>query len=94
MLEHTKKAGVFLKNTKRANWHDQTLWQVRKKRDAAAGSIKEWEKLREQASIIKENVLSNLDNYLIEFEGTALRNGVQVHWAEDADALTGLFSIS
>jgi len=86
MKGHAEKARQFLRDDSRADWQDQALWVVRKKRDTAAGSVPEWENLREQASQIKENVLSNLDHYLVQFEAEALKNGVRVHWAEDADA--------
>lgn len=85
MKGHAEKARTFLSDDERADWQDKALWTVRKKRDIAAGSVTEWEQLREQASLIKENVLSNLDNYLIQFEKAAIKNGVQVHWAPDAD---------
>ncbi len=84
MKGHAKKAREFLLDGQRADWQDQALWTVRQKRDIAAGSVKEWEDLREQASKIKDNVLSNLDNYLVQFEDAATKNGVQVHWALDA----------
>jgi L-lactate dehydrogenase complex protein LldF len=84
MNGHAAKARQFLLDNGRADWQDQALWTVRQKRDMAAGSVPEWEQLREQASLIKENVLSNLDAYLLQFEQAALQNGVQVHWAEDA----------
>lgn len=86
MKGHAEKAKQFLKDGPRADWQDQTLWGVRKKRDTAATSVPEWEDLRERASGIKDNVLSNLDNYLVQFEEKAKSNGVHVHWAEDADA--------
>ncbi len=84
MTGHAKKAAIFLQDEKRADWHNQTLWTVRRKRDLAAGSVPEWEELRERASQIKEDVLSNLDNYLLRFEEQALQNGAVVHWAADA----------
>jgi L-lactate dehydrogenase complex protein LldF len=84
MKGHSEKAGRFLTDEKRTDWHDQTLWMVRQKRDKAAWSIPEWEELREKASQIKEHVLSNLDDYLLQFEEQAIANGVEVHWAYDA----------
>ncbi|RZM14648.1 MAG: lactate utilization protein, partial [Pedobacter sp.] len=68
----------------RVNWHDETLWFVRAKRDKAAHNIPEWEDLRENASRIKDNVLSNLHDYLLNFEEQAQKNGIIVHWAADA----------
>ncbi|MBI1808176.1 MAG: lactate utilization protein [Ignavibacteria bacterium] len=81
---HAKKAEVFLRDEPRANWHDTALWWVRQKRDNAARTVPEWEQLREAASQIKNHTLSNLDEYLEEFEKNAQRNGVIVHWAIDA----------
>lgn len=84
MRGHSYKAGIFLKDESRADWHDKTLWMVRQKRDKAARSVVDWEYLRECASNIKEEVLSHLDCYLSEFEKRAVENGVKVHWAYDA----------
>jgi len=82
-IKHAEAAGRFIADEARTNWHDETLWFVRQKRDKAANTIPGWEALREQASQIKDHTLSNLDNYLIEFEARAKANGVQVHWAGD-----------
>jgi len=83
---HSELSGAFTKDTARVDWHDETLWWIRAKRDNAANQIPEWEQLREQASRIKEHVLSQLDTYLMEFEAKALQNGIIVHWAKDAAA--------
>lgn len=82
--DHILLAGQFNKDEDRVDWHDQTLWMMRKKRDARVAEIDEWEKLREIASQIKDNVLSNLYPYLIEFERNAKMNGCIVHWAANA----------
>jgi L-lactate dehydrogenase complex protein LldF len=84
MKGHPVSAKEYLKNDQRVNWHDETLWWVRAKRDKAAKSVEEWEQLREMASKIKENALSHLDNLLVEFEKNAIENGIQVHWAANA----------
>jgi L-lactate dehydrogenase complex protein LldF len=84
-LDHATLAEKFNKDEPRVDWHDETLWFIRKKRDKAAWQIPEWEQLREVASQIKNNVLSNLHSYLLEFEKNARDNGVHVHWAADAD---------
>ena len=81
--DHATLAGRFNTDEDRVNWHDETLWFVRSKRDKSAHAIPEWELLRETASRIKNNVLSNLDNYLEQFEANAKANGVTVHWAAD-----------
>lgn len=85
MSSHSIRAGEFLKDESRAKWHDETLWLVRQKRDGPVKTIPEWEYLREAASKIKENVLSSLDEYLIQFEKNAQANGVTVLWAKDAE---------
>ena len=60
--DHADLSTIFNKDEERVNWHDETLWFVRSKRDKAAHNIPEWESLREAASLIKNNVLSNLHN--------------------------------
>lgn len=81
---HSELAGKFNRDVERVNWHDKTLWFVREKRDKAAHQIAEWEQLREAASQIKNNVLSNLHDYLVEFEKNVLKHGIHVHWASTA----------
>ena len=85
IIQHSEAATIFNKDVERVNWHDETLWFVREKRDKAAHQMPEWELLRETASKIKNNVLSNINNYLIEFEANALKNGIIVHWAADGE---------
>lgn len=82
--KHPELAAAFNKDADRVGWHDETLWWVRQKRDKAAWTLPEWEQLRETASKIKFNTLSNLSEYLAEFEKNALANGAIVHWAADA----------
>jgi len=82
--DHAALASQFNKDEPRVDWHDKTLWWIREKRDKAAHGVPEWELLRDTASGIKENVLSRLSEYLLQFEEQAIRNGVKVHWAADA----------
>lgn len=84
-IDHSEAAAIFNKDVKRVDWHDETLWFVREKRDKSAHQIPDWELLRETASGIKNNVLSNIHDYLIAFELNAQKNGIVVHWAADAD---------
>ena len=81
---HAEAAELFIADEPRTDWHDDTLWFVREKRDKAVNSIPEWEQLRQWASDIKYHVLSNMHQYLEEFEQKAIANGIQVHWAKDA----------
>lgn len=80
-IDHATLAEQFNRDESRVDWHDQTLWFVRQKRDKAAWQIPEWESLREMASQIKNNVLSNLHEYLLSFEERAKENGIHIHWA-------------
>lgn len=83
-MKHAQAAKEFLSNGPRTEWHSQALWYVRQKRDLQKDEIPDWEDLRKQASSIKEHTLSNLDQYLEEFETKALKNGIRVHWAVNA----------
>jgi len=85
-MSHAERAATFLQDDNRTNWHNQSLWHVRSKRDKLVHAIPEWESLRQLGSDIKDNVLSNLDAYLEQFAAAAEANGVIVHWAEDARA--------
>lgn len=80
-VDHAELATSFNKDEDRVDWHDKTLWFIRHKRDLAAHQIQEWERLRELASEIKENVLGDLHAYLLQFEKNAIQNGVHIHWA-------------
>ena len=84
MKTHSEAAEIFNKDFDRTTWHDETLYFVRQKRDKAAFQIHDWELLRETASSIKNNVLSKMHDYLLQFEENALNNGIKIHWASDA----------
>ena len=84
-IPHAKAASTFIKDEPRTNWHDDTLWFVREKRDKAAHGVVEWEKLREWASQIKDHTISHLNQYLVEFEKKAIENGITVHWAANGE---------
>jgi L-lactate dehydrogenase complex protein LldF len=85
--EHAVNAEAFNRDGERVNWHDETLWYVRAKRDRAAAQLPDWENLRGLASQIKTNVLDNLKEYLLEFEINAIKNGVRLHWASTPEEL-------
>ena len=82
--DHATLAEQFNKDEDRVDWHDGALWWIRQKRDKSANSTLQWEELREAASAIKGNVISNLHDYLLQFEENLIRNGVKVYWASDA----------
>jgi L-lactate dehydrogenase complex protein LldF len=80
--DHAALAEAFIKDEERVDWHDGALWYIREKRDIASKGIPEWEDLREAASQIKSNVISNLHEYLLQFEANLKKNGITVHWAD------------
>lgn len=82
--KHTEAATRFIANKKEEEWHNETLWVVREKRDRMAMAVPEWEELRELSSKIKMHTVSHLDKYLEQFAAAAEANGVVVHWAKDA----------
>ncbi|WP_298445348.1 lactate utilization protein B [uncultured Ferrimonas sp.] len=82
---HAAAANDFLKDEARVDWHDRALWNLRHKRDLAAGSVTEWEQIKQIGSEIKLHTLSNLAKYLVEFEDNCKKNGIIVHWAKDGE---------
>lgn len=83
-VDHAGAAAKFTSDEARTTWHDNALWWIREKRDAASSALPEWETLRALASGIKEHTLTHLDSYLEQFEAAATKNGATVHWARDA----------
>ena len=83
-IDHASASTAFNKDEAHVDWHDETLWFVRSKRDKAVFQIPEWEQLREAGSQIKNHVLSNMHDLLVEFEAKAMANGITIHWAADA----------
>ncbi len=81
--QHARAAARFVADDARAHRHDAAGWHLRSNRDRGAGSVPEWEALREAAAAIKAHALSRLADYLEEFERNARQNGIQVHWARD-----------
>ncbi len=83
-MGHVSRARAFVADADRTTWHDQALWFVRAKRDAAADLVPDWEALRSEAAAIKREALERLPELWIEFEARATRAGAVVHWARDA----------
>lgn len=81
---HSKRAKEFIKHPDKVDRHDQTFWSLRHKRDLAASEIPEWEELRKCASKIKEHTATHLADYLEQFSNNLEKNGVIVHFADDA----------
>jgi L-lactate dehydrogenase complex protein LldF len=82
---HPQGAARFLARAERARFHDGALWQIRKRRDASANSVPEWEELRTLAQQIKAHTVARLADYLELFEKNAESLGARVHFAQDAE---------
>jgi len=57
---------------------------IRAKRARVVAEAPDWEELREAGKAIKDDVLTRLDEYLLEFEAAVQAAGGRVHWARDA----------
>ena len=84
IVDQAANALSFVEDKVHESHFDRIIWMLRTRRDQAAREVPEWEELRELASQIKEHTLSRLGDYLEEFEASATKRGVHVHWARDA----------
>jgi L-lactate dehydrogenase complex protein LldF len=57
---------------------------IRAKRAEAVAELSDWEQLRTAGAAIKDDVLANLDRYLLQLEEQVNARGGTVHWARDA----------
>ncbi|WP_285493948.1 LUD domain-containing protein [Actinomadura sp. NBRC 104425] len=57
---------------------------LRRRREAAAGELGDWQELREAGRAIRDETLLNLDAYLERLEKSVTEAGGAVHWAADA----------
>ena len=58
---------------------------IRAKRARVVGEVPDWAALRSAGAAIKDSVLANLDELLVQLESEVTRRGGTVHWARDAD---------
>lgn len=84
-MNHAQQAARFVADENRARWHNESVWSMRQNRDLSITSIEDWEMLRERASQIKGHMLSQLADYLEQFESAAEQLGAHVHWASHAE---------
>ena len=84
MIKHSKAAAAHLQDRERADWQDETLWQVRSKRDLRASEVPGWEALRDRAAAIKDYCADHVEDLIDTFERRAAANGAVVHRAADA----------
>ena len=57
---------------------------IRAKRARVVGEVPDWAALRAAGAAIKDSVLANLDELLVQLESEVTRRGGTVHWARDA----------
>ena len=67
----------------RANLKSATS-AIREKRAKVVGEKQDWEELRRTGERIKDEVLSSLDEYLLQLEESVTKVGGIVHWAADS----------
>lgn len=84
-VNQVKLGEEFIEKREHREMHDRCLWAARMGRDKVAATIPEWEEMRDLASRIREHTLSNLDQYLEQFATNAEKNGIHIHWAQDAE---------
>ncbi|EID54599.1 LutB/LldF family L-lactate oxidation iron-sulfur protein [Saccharomonospora xinjiangensis] len=58
---------------------------IRSKRARAVDELPDWERLRRAGEAVKDEVLANLDTYLVRVEEAVTARGGVVHWARDAE---------
>jgi L-lactate dehydrogenase complex protein LldF len=58
---------------------------IRSKRAAVVGEVPDWAELRAAGAALKDDVLVNLERYLLQLEQNVTARGGTVHWARDAD---------
>ncbi len=58
---------------------------IRAKRAAVVAELPDWAQLRAAGSAIKDDVLANLEPYLVQLEEQVSARGGTVHWARDAE---------
>jgi L-lactate dehydrogenase complex protein LldF len=57
---------------------------IRGKRAAVVSELPDWQELRAAGAAIKDDVLANLERYLLQLEQQVTARGGTVHWARDA----------
>ncbi len=67
----------------RRNLHKATH-TIRDKRAEVVNELPDWEALRDAGQQVKEEVMRNLDTYLLRLEESVTNAGGHVHWARDA----------
>jgi L-lactate dehydrogenase complex protein LldF len=73
-----------LQNTQLRRNMGKATQTIRHKRAAVVDEMSDWESLRTAGQRIKDDVMRNLDSYLLQLESAVEQAGGHVHWANDA----------
>jgi L-lactate dehydrogenase complex protein LldF len=77
-------ARVALRDSQLRHNLERATTTIRDKRARVVGELPDWEELRLAGAALKDEVLANLDRYLVQVEERVTAAGGQVHWARDA----------
>ena len=77
-------ARVMLRDSQLRHNLERATGTIRTKRAGVVAELPDWEDLRLAGAAIKDDVLANLDRYLLQVEERVTAAGGQVHWARDA----------
>ena len=77
-------ARTYLNDTQLRRNLGHATHTIRSKRIKVVEEMTDWEDLREAGRQIKQNVMADLDLYLLQLEESVVKVGGQVHWAQDA----------
>jgi L-lactate dehydrogenase complex protein LldF len=83
-----RRAAQVLEGAAGVARHDAAVFDLRRRRDAAAAAVSDWEALRAHAAALKRHALDHLDVLLERFEARAREAGAHVHFARDASSLS------
>jgi L-lactate dehydrogenase complex protein LldF len=79
-----KAARVALADSQLRHNLERATATIRDKRSRVVAELPDWEDLRLAGAALKDEVLGNLDRYLLQVEERVTAAGGQVHWARDA----------
>jgi L-lactate dehydrogenase complex protein LldF len=80
-----KSANQYISDTQLRRNIGHATQTIRGKRAGVVHELNDWEELRDAGSRIKEDVMNNLDRYLLQLEESVQNAGGVVHWAADAE---------
>lgn len=85
-----ERAGEALRDPAGIEQRDNLAHFAPLMRDAAMEKLGNFEALRAHVKNIRQHTRDNLDHYLQRFEAEAIKNGNQVHFAENADEMNSV----